>query len=75
MYTSIADAENPNRRTILLKNHDTISGLDTNGVGHNLVMLSKWNKADFGGKNVPFNTNGTEITFNDNDEIAHSPKA
>lgn len=75
MYTSIADEQNPNRRTIMLKNHDSISGLDTNGVGHNLVMLSKWNKADFGGKNIPFNTNGTEITFNDNDEIAHSPKA
>lgn len=75
MYTSIADEQNPNRRTILLKNHDSISGLDTNGVGHNLVMVSKWNKADFGGPNIPFNTNGTEITFNDNDEIAHSPKA
>lgn len=69
MYTDISDADNPNRRTIMLKNHDSISGLDTNGIGHNLVMLSKWNKADFGDGNVPANLNGTELTFNDDKTV------
>ena len=73
-WTSIADGENPNRKTIQLANHDSISGLDTDGTGHNLVMLSKWNKADFGGPNVACNLNGTELTYNDTDNISHTPK-
>ena len=52
-----------NRKTIELPNHNTISGLDTDGVGHNLVMLSKWNVADFGAKNIDINFNGREITY------------
>lgn len=73
-WTSIADGENPNRKTIVLANHDSISGLDTNGTGHNLVMLSKWNKADFGDGSVPCNLNGTELTYNDDNNISHTPK-
>lgn len=72
-WTSIADDDNPNRKTILLANHDSISGLDTDGTGHNLIMLSKWNKADIGGPNVACNLNGTELTYNDTDNITHTP--
>lgn len=73
-WTDISDEQNPNRKTILLNNHDSISGLDTKGVGHNLVMVSKWDKADFGGPNVPCNLNGTELTYNDTNNISHTPK-
>lgn len=66
-YTSYQD-----KKTIELANNDNISGLDTNGLGHNLVMLSKWNKADFGASGVEFNINGSaeRPTYNDKKEIA-----
>ena len=71
-YTDISDGETPNRKTIQLNNHDTISGLDTSGVGYNLAMVSKWNKADFGSASLPINLNGSEErpTYNDDEEIA-----
>lgn len=71
-YTDISDGENPNRKTIQLNNHDSISGLDTSGVGYNLAMVSKWNKADFGSASLPINLNGSEErpTYNDDEEIA-----
>ena len=71
-YTDISDGETPNRKTIQLNNHDTISGLDTSGVGYNLAMISKWNKADFGSASIPINLNGSEErpTYNDDEEIA-----
>ena len=59
------------RRTIELKNHDTISGLDTEGTGYNLVMLSKWNVADFGSTGVHMNLNTKDVvTVNDKDVVA-----
>ena len=61
-----------NRKTIQLNNYDSISGIDTKGTGHNLVMLSKWDVADFGAASVKINLNGSEErpTYNDNKEIA-----
>lgn len=61
-----------NRKTIELKNYDSISGISTSGTGHNLVMLSKWNVADFGSPSVPINLNGSSErpTYNDNKDIA-----
>ena len=61
-----------NRKTIQLNNYDSISGIDTKGTGHNLVMLSKWDVADFGAAGVKMNLNGSEErpTYNDNKEIA-----
>lgn len=61
-----------NRKTIQLSNYDNISGIDTKGTGHNLVMLSKWDVADFGAAGVKMNLNGSEErpTYNDNKEIA-----
>lgn len=60
------------RKTIQLSNYDNISGIDTKGEGHNLVMLSKWDKADFGASGVELNLNGSadRPTYNDTKEIA-----
>lgn len=59
------------RNTIELANHDSISGLDTNGTGYNLVMLSKWNKADFGATGVTLNLNTMDnVTINDDKVVA-----
>lgn len=60
------------RKTIQLSNYDNISGIDTKGEGHNLVMLSKWDKADFGAPGVGLNLNGSadRPTYNDTKEIA-----
>lgn len=60
------------RKTIQLSNYDNISGIDTKGEGHNLVMLSKWDKADFGATGVELNLNGSadRPTYNDTKEIA-----
>ncbi|MDE5888879.1 MAG: hypothetical protein K2H20_02545, partial [Bacilli bacterium] len=75
-----SDNESSTRKTIELSNYDSISGLDTNGVGHNLVMLSKWDVADFGSTSVHLNLNGIEYeedgktlhrpTYNDKHHIA-----
>lgn len=60
------------RKTIQLSNYDNISGIDTKGEGHNLVMLSKWDKANFGALGVELNLNGSadRPTYNDTKEIA-----
>lgn len=60
------------RKTIQLSNYDNISGIDTKGEGHNLVMLSKRDKADFGAPEVELNLNGSadRPTYNDTKEIA-----
>lgn len=60
------------RKTIQLSNYDNISGIDTKGEGHNLVMLSKWDKADFGAPGVELNLKGSadRPTYNDTKEIA-----
>lgn len=62
---------NGNRKTIQLDNYNSISGIDTKGVGHNLVMLSKWDVADFGAAGVHFNLNTKDnVTINDNKIVA-----
>ena len=60
------------RKTIQLANYDSISGIDTKGTGHNLAMVSKWDKADFGAAGLELNLNGSEArpTYNDDKEIA-----
>ena len=63
--------DDPERRAIQLKNHDVISGIMTDGDGANLVMLSKWNKADFGSPKVTMNLNTIDnVTINDDKIIA-----
>lgn len=60
------------RKTIQLANYDSISGIDTKGTGHNLAMVSKWDKADFGALGLELNLNGSaeRPTYNDTEEIA-----
>ena len=72
-YTDISDSSNPDRKTIMLKNHDSISGFGTNGTtAYNIAMVSKWDKADFGAAGIPINLNGSEDhpTYNDSEELA-----
>ena len=60
------------RKTIELENYDSLSGLDTNGNGYNLAMVSKWNKADFGSGNIQMNLNSSgRVTVNDTEELAY----
>lgn len=64
---------NGERKYILLNNHDNIVGMDTKGVAHNLVMLSKWDVADFGAAGVHFNLNSKDdVTVNDKDIVITS---
>ena len=68
--------QNPNddapRKTIQLANHDTISGVGTNGQGYNIAMVSKWDKVDLGAAGLSINLNGKDArpTYNDDKEIA-----
>ena len=63
--------DEPDRKAIVLKNHDTLSGTMTDGDGANLVMLSKWNVADFGSTKVHLNLNSNDRpTINDSSVIA-----
>lgn len=71
-YTDISTTDNPERKAIILKNHDTILGTDTNGSTYNLAMLSKWDKADFGSNKIEFNINSSERpTVNDTEKISY----
>ncbi|HEH4511789.1 TPA: hypothetical protein SG275_001750 [Campylobacter coli] len=60
------------RKTIQLKNYDSISGVSTTGEGINIAMVSKWDKVDLGSNQIPINLNGSETrpTYNDSKEIA-----
>ena len=73
-WTSIADGENPNRKAIVLANHDSIVGTKTDGSTVNIAMVSKWDKVDLGSSTVPFNANGNELTYNDSNNISYTPK-
>lgn len=48
----------PNRRIIELKNGDMIVGYNTyNTKSYNLAMINRWDVADYGSPDVPFNIN------------------
>ena len=58
------------RKTIQLKNHDTISGIKTDGTGVNIAMVSKWDKVDLGSSQIQMNLNSNaDVTINDQDVI------
>lgn len=66
--------QNPNdpapRKTIQLANHDTISGIKTDGTGVNIAMVSKWDKVDLGSSQIQMNLNSNaDVTINDQDVI------
>ena len=59
------------RKTIQLANYDSISGIGTDGIGYNLAMVSKWDKADFGAAGITMNLNTKDVvTINDDKVIA-----
>ena len=59
------------RKTIQLANYDSISGVGTDGIGYNLAMISKWDKADFGAAGITMNLNTKDVvTINDDKVIA-----
>lgn len=59
------------RKAIVLENFDTISSKDTKGQGHNLLMLSQWDKVDVGAPGVIMNLNTKDrIQVNDEDSVA-----
>ena len=60
-WTSIATGEMPERKGIVLKNHDTILGTALNGGTYSLAMISKWDIADFGTTHLPLNLNSSEV--------------
>jgi len=69
-YTD-SEGETRTRKTVQLANYDSISGIDTEGSGHNLVMLSRWNVADFGAPRVHMNLNTKDaVTINDDKIVA-----
>lgn len=61
-----------NRKTIQLANYDTISGVTTKGLGVNLAMVSKCDKADFGSAQIETNLNAKDgiVTINDTETVA-----
>ena len=62
---------NGQRRTIQLANYDSISGVATDGTGHNLAMVSKWDVADFGAPGLHMNLNTLDkVTINDKENVA-----
>lgn len=71
-YTDVSTEDNPNRKAIVLGNHDTILGTTTMGATNNLIMMSKWDKVDVGSASVLLNLNGSaeHPTYNDEKQIA-----
>lgn len=70
-YQSFQNAnDDAPRKTIQLKNHDTISGIKTDGTGVNIAMVSKWDKVDLGSSQIQMNLNSNaDVTINDQDVI------
>ena len=56
------------RKTIQLANHDSISGVGTNGQGYNIAMVSKWDKVDLGTASLTMNLNSKDGVVQLNDE-------
>ena len=71
-WVDIATEDNPNRKGIVLNNHDTILGYTTNGDAKNLIMMSKWDKVDVGTTANEINLNGSaeHPTYNDEKQLA-----
>ncbi|EBD1720681.1 hypothetical protein I7U11_000856 [Campylobacter coli] len=71
-FIDISDEQNPNRKTLQIKNHDSISSVTTNGDNANLLMLSKTDAIDFGSSKIQMNLNSKDgiVKINDNKIIA-----
>lgn len=73
-YTEFSAGADPAlRKTIQLRNHDSISGFGSDGASaFNLIMLSKWNKCDIGSTGVTMNLNSKDgvVQLNDSKTLA-----
>ena len=71
-WTSVPTEDMPNRKSILLENHDTLLGKALDGTAYNLAMVSKWDKCDFGTTKLEINLNGSaeRPTYNDDKSLA-----
>ena len=71
-WTDVSTGDNPNRKSIVLGNHDTILGTTTSGGSVNVAMVSKWDKVDLGSAQIELNLNGsaTRPTYNDDQQLA-----
>lgn len=71
-WTDVSTEENPNRKAVVLGNHDTLLGTTTSGGTVNVAMVSKWDKVDLGSAQVELNLNGsaTRPTYNDDQQLA-----
>lgn len=56
-WADIATESNPNRKSIVFNNHDTLLGKTTDGSTANIAMISKWNVVDLGTTKLPINLN------------------
>ena len=74
-WIDTSSENNPERKSIILKNHDNILGTATEDFGggtYNLAMVSKWNVADFGSNQLPMNLNSKgRPTVNDKEELTY----
>lgn len=70
-YVEFSELEQ-DRKCIVLPNHSNILGEGSENGVYNLVMVSKWNVADFGSASLPLNLNGfnERPTYNDNKSLA-----
>ena len=71
--TDISDGDHANRHSMMMKNDDSISGYALkDNQSYNLVMVNKWDVADFGSRGLPINLNGSKArpTYNDDKELA-----
>lgn len=62
------DPDLPNRRHIVLKNHDSIVGTMTTGDNGSLIMMSKWDKVDIGTTKAQMNLNSPNGVIQVNDD-------
>ena len=53
----ISTEDNPNRKAIVLKNHDMLLGTNTSGSTANIAMINKWDIVDLGTSSLPINLN------------------
>lgn len=68
-YQTFQNSNDPApRKTIQLANHDTISGIKTDGSGVNIAMVSKWDKVDLGSATIQMNLNSLDGKVQVNDE-------
>ena len=69
-YVDISTPENPNRKAILLDNHNGIFGKDSIGATRLISMVSKFDVVDLGAKTLHTNLNTKQIvTVNDEQAV------